>query len=253
MKNWKLMAVCAAALTSAFTMTSCLDSDTSDSPDYYNVPVTVSSSSLYGTVFYADFQKCTLVPTSSSLANLNLTNVKRAIVTFSFVDSSVATTGVQEGQSYNVSLYSSYCYGIPTYNIVDDYQNEAADSLATTQTGISSISTSTTWVANGYLTTQLTLPYSSASSYSMTMLYNSAEDVDADNNTLTLNLQYNHNATNAYNTGSSYFSFKMPSGIANKFSADSVNVVLRALSASGTDNYLTTKTKVARTDLTSKY
>jgi hypothetical protein len=254
MKTWKKMAVCMTALLSAFTMTSCLgDSDSNSGPDYYNVPVTVSTSSIYGTALYADMG-CTFIPTQASLANVDFSKVKRAIVAFSFVDEGVTATSIQLGKSYNVALESSYCYGIPTYYIADDFNNEAADSLSTRQTGISSISTTNTYVANGYLTTTLTVPYSGSTAYSMAMVYNSEEDLDGDNNTLTLNLQYAHNATSANYSGSSLFSFKMPEGIASKFSGDSVNITVRALAATAsTESYMTVKTKAARTDLTSKY
>jgi hypothetical protein len=253
MKTWKMMMAFATALLSTFTMTSCLgDSSSSSGPDYYNIPVTVVNSGLYGTYFYADMGS-TFVPTSASLSQLTLTNVKRAMIGFTFVDETQSASSIQAGKSYNVVLDPSYCYSIPTYDIANDYNNEAADSLATRQTGISSASTNVFYVANGYLTTYLTLPYSSNTAYSLSMVYNSEEDIDVDNNTLTLNLQYAHNATSAYYTGSAYFSFKMPSDVTSKFQSDSVNVVMRALLSNTTETYQTLKTKAALSDLISKY
>ena len=253
MKTLKMMAVGMTALLSTFTMSSCLGSSSdSTGVDAYNVPVTVVESGLYGTYFYADMG-CTLVPTSSSLSQVTLTNVRRAMIAFSFTDENVSATTLTAGGTYNVALEPSYCYSIPTYDVIDRYNNEEADSLQTRQTGISTLSTSTFYVTNGFLTTQLTLPYTSGTAYSLNVLYNSQEDVDVENNKVTLNLLYSHNATQAYYTGSSVFSFKLPSGLASKFQGDSVTVEMRALSTSGSDNYLTAKTKAALSDLTTRY
>jgi hypothetical protein len=249
MKTLKFAAVLMTALATTFTLTSCLgDSDSSNYADISNVPVTVNTSSFYGTTFYADLG-CTFVPTSASLQNYDFSKVKRALVSMSLLDENASAYNLEEGKSYNVSV--TYAVGIPTIDVADRYNNEAADSLATTQTGISSISSSTFYVANGYVTTQLTVPYGS-DTYSMAVVYDSSTDVDTQNNTLSLDLQYNHNSQYVSGTGSSVFSFKLPTGIASRFTADSVTVSLRALSASGTDNYLTAKTKAALSDLVTR-
>ena len=69
--------------------------------------------------------------------------------------------------------------------------------------------------------------------------YYSEEDIDVANNTLNLNLYYNSNSENAGAQGQSVFSFRLPEEVITRFSAESITLVLNAIT--GYENNQLTK------------
>ena len=206
MKKMKL-AVVFAALVSVFGFSSCLnDSGGASGPDFCNVFVTVTGDELLGYKFYADFGSV-LIPTSQSAAQLSLKNVKRAIVAFSLPEAEKVSQ-LEAGKTYNVILDPMYCLQIPTSTAIDTYMNEPADTLFKNQDPITSIQGLS--AVKGYATTSMTIPYSRSKRFYMNAGYDSDQDIDPSTNTLTLTVYYDSNVENAYESGTSFFSFKLP-------------------------------------------
>lgn len=245
MKKMKL-AVVFAALVSVFGFSSCLNSDGGNSgPDFYPVMATVTGDELLGYRLYADFG-AVLIPTQQSASQLSLKNVQRVIVGFSLPETEKVTK-LEPGKTYNVILDPYYCGRIPTSTVIDTYMNEPADTLIKNQDAINSIEG--LQAIKGYATTYMNIPYSQSKMFYMNAGYDSNKDVDPSTNTLTLTVYYNSNVENAYSSGSSYFSFKLPESEYSQFTADSINLVLRAKTTSTGDSFEEVKCRMAKSDL----
>lgn len=79
--------------------------------------------------------------------------------------------------------------------------------------------------------------------------YDSDQDIDPSTNTLTLTVYYDSNVENAYESGTSFFSFKLPEEEYGQFTADSINLVLKAKTTSSGDNFEEVKCRMAKSDL----
>lgn len=218
-----------AALTSVFTFSSCLNNDDNDEPAYYSY-VTITGDALLGYTFYAD-NGSILIPTSSSvqsvLPGLSGSNVKRAFVAFDAL-TGPADGNMLPGQTYQISLVSSYYanYAIPTCKTIRS--REVTDSLHTDNQRISNVN-NYIWAANGFLNAELTIAYEQNKTFYLNTYYTD-KDIDVANNTLNLNLYYNSKTSSANNQGSSVFSFDLPDEIAYNFqSSDSITVFLNAI------------------------
>lgn len=247
MKKMKL-AVAFAALVSVFGFSSCLnDSGSSDYPDY-QAAVTVTGDEILGFRLYAD-NGSILIPTSQSVSQLpGLKNVKRLVIAFDLAGELAGTTPTLEpNKTYNVALSTQYYSVIPTSTVIDTYQNEAADTLMKNQDPIVSMEGLSAF--KGYATTSMTVPYNQSKLFYMNAGYDSETDVDTSTGTLTLTVYYDSNSENAYSTGSSLFSFKLPEVEYGKFSADSINLVLQAKTTSSGDSFTTVKCRMAKSDL----
>ena len=73
----------------------------------------------------------------------------------------------------------------------------------------------------------MTIVYDGKTNPKMKLYYN-PNDVDATNNTLTLNVYFNSNEEYSYTQAQSVFSFDLPEEVYNEFQADSINLVLKA-------------------------
>lgn len=245
MKKMKL-AVVFAALVSVFGFSSCLNSDGGSNMPTFQAAVTVTGDEILGYRLYAD-NGSILIPTSQSAAQLpGLKNVKRAILAFDLVGEEQVST-LEPNKSYNVVLSASYNSPIPTSTVIDTYQNEPADTLMKNQDAISSITG--LYAVNGYATTTIAIPYNQSKMFYMNAGYNSNEDVDVSTNTLTLTVYYDANSDNAYATGSSLFSFRLPEAEYSRFSStDSINLVLKAKTTASGDKLEEVKCRMATSD-----
>lgn len=238
MKTTLKLTVLLMALASVFTFSSCLnDSDDSSGPAYYSY-VTITGDQLFGYKFYAD-NGSILVPTTTSveqvLPGLSGTNVKRAFVSFDVINAP-ADGLLKAGETYQIELGTSYYsnYAIPTYQTLMSY--EPTDSLHTANQPINNVNNNI-WAANGYVNAQMTVNYQQGQTFYMNTFY-TEEDIDVDNNTLNLNIYYNSKSSNAYDQGTSVFSFKLPEDAAFNYMTDSINLVLKAITNYG-DKQLT--------------
>ena len=222
-----------AALAAVFTFSSCLDEGGSEDTPQFTSYVTISGDATFGYTFHSDFG-CTLKPTSASvqevLPGLSNTNVKRAVIAFNLLNDGGNTLELEAGKTYDIVLRSYYYanYAIPTYNTLDVTGDVVAtDTLTANNDRI--ISLQDAWAVNGFVNANLTIPFENGRTFYMNTYYDSEKDIDIDNNTLYLNLYYNHNSTNALNQGKSVFSFDLPEEVADVFMTDSIDVVLRAI------------------------
>ena len=225
MKKMKF-AVCLSALAVVLGFSSCLNSDDSDYPDYQS-SVTVTGDEMLGYKFYAD-NGSILVPTSQSAMQApGLKKVKRAVIAFDLADSNSGQK-LEPNKQYTIVLHPNYSQGIPTFNVINRYNNAAADTLVQNQDPIQDMSG--LFVKNGYATLGVTFQISPTGPFYMNVGYESDKDVDVEGKTLTLHLYYDKKSPNAYQTVSSLFSFRMPESEMHKFSSasnDSINVVLK--------------------------
>lgn len=254
MKTTLKLSTLLIALVSAFTFSSCLDSDNNSSYPTYSSYVTITGDAMLGYTFYSDFG-CILRPTSQSvqevLPGLSESNVKRAVVAFDLVSETENGKDLVAGQTYDIILRQSYYanYAIPTYNTIDIANNAAAaDSLVNKNQYINDVN-SNIWAINGYINAEMTLNYDQSKTISANTYYNSEEDVDVEQKTLSLNIYYNSNSTSTNAQVTSVFSFKLPEEVAGNFPNDSINLVLNAITEYGS-NELTkvAECKVARKD-----
>lgn len=230
MKTTLKLSTFLVALVSVFTFSSCLDSsDTSERATYYSY-VTISGDDMFGYTFYADFGS-TLIPTSASvqevLPGLGKSGAKRAYIAFDLASETENGQTLVAGQRYNIIVRQDYAanYSVPTYETV--MSRELTDSLHTKNGHIQNVN-NYIWAINGYVNAHLTLDYDQSKPFYLNTYYN-AEDVDAANNTLNLNLYYNSNSQYATSQGSSVFSFKLPEQVAYNFSTDSIKLVMNAI------------------------
>lgn len=221
------------ALASVFTFSSCLDSGNDDYGNRFRSYVTITNSG-FGYTFHDDVG-CTLKPTAASiqavLPGLATSNVKRAFVAFELVNDET-TTQLLPGKTYDINLVQDYYANIPlpTYGTIRRNPNPAtaeADTLITKNNGQINYVNENIWAINGYVNAEMTIVYDGKTSPKMNLYYN-PNDVDATNNTLTLNVYFNSNEEYSYTQAQSIFSFELPSEVHNAFQKDSINLVLKA-------------------------
>lgn len=221
------------ALASVFTFSSCLDSGNDDYGNRFRSYVTITNSG-FGYTFHDDVG-CTLKPTAASiqavLPGLATSNVKRAFVAFELVNDET-TTQLLPGKTYDINLVQDYYANIPlpTYGTTRRNPNPAtaeADTLITKNNGQINYVNENIWAINGYVNAEMTIVYDGKTSPKMKLYYN-PNDVDATNNTLTLNVYFNSNEEYSYTQAQSVFSFDLPEEVYNEFQADSINLVLKA-------------------------
>lgn len=244
MKKMKL-AVVFAALVSVVGFSSCLNSDGNSGPAFASF-VTVTGDDLLGYKLYSDVGY-TMVPTSQSVSQLPwLKNTKRALVWFD-IAAEENPTQLEPNKNYNVVLSNTGSFPLFTNTVIDTYQNEPADTLQANQDPITSIQG--LWAVKGYCNATIGVQYDPSKRWYMNAGYDSSEDVDPSTNTLTLTVYYDSNAENAYDSGSSYFSFKLPESEYGQFTADSINLVLRAKTTNSGDSFEEVKCRMAKSDL----
>lgn len=223
------------ALASVFTFSSCLDSGNDDYGNRFRSYVTITGGSGFGYTFHDDVG-CTLKPTAASiqavLPGLATSNVKRAFVAFELVNDET-TTQLLPGKTYDINLVQDYYANIPlpTYSTIRRNPNPAtaeADTLITKNNGQINYVNENIWAINGYVNAEMTIVYDGKTSPKMNLYYNYPSDVDATNNTLTLNVYFNSNEEYSYTQAQSVFSFDLPEEVYNEFQADSINLVLKA-------------------------
>lgn len=221
------------ALASVFTFSSCLDSGNDDYGNRFRSYVTITDSG-FGYTFHDDVG-CTLKPTAASiqavLPGLATSNVKRAFVAFELVNDET-TTQLLPGKTYDINLVQDYYANIPlpTYGTTRRNPNPAtaeADTLISKNNGQINYVNENIWAINGYVNAEMTIVYDGKTSPKMKLYYN-PNDVDATNNTLTLNVYFNSNEEYSYTQAQSVFSFELPSEVHNAFQKDSINLVLKA-------------------------
>lgn len=220
------------ALASAFTFSSCLNSDNDSTYPNYSSYVTIAGDQFSGYTFYADFGSI-LRPTSASvqevLPGLSSSNVKRAFIAFDLASETENGQNLESGKTYDIILRSSNNanYALPTYNTIR--HTEYSDSLITKNGHIQDINKDI-WAINGYVNALLTINYDQYKAFYMNTYY-SEEDIDVANNTLNLNLYYNKNSENTSAQGQSVFSFRLPEEVVytHQFTANSINLVLNAI------------------------
>ena len=210
-----------AALVSAFTLSSCLgESESYDYPSHEAV-VTVGADAKK---LYSDGGQI-LKPVNTITG---LEKVERAVVAFNLIPSELNGATLEPGMTYDVELDANYSYKIPTSPVIDLYDNSvAADSLINSQQPF--VKVSNLYVKNGYLTAALAFTASQYAPYYVDMAFDSEKDVDLSTNTITLTLYYDCKTNTAVNIQVNYpFSFRLPSGLYNRFpNASTINVVLK--------------------------
>lgn len=222
-----------AALAAAFTFSSCLGDENSDTTPRFTSYVTITGDATFGYTFHSDLG-CTLKPTSASvqevLPGLSQANVKRAVVAFDLLNDAEGLTQLEAGKTYDVVLRSYYYanFAVPTYNTLEVSGNTAAlDTLTANNDRV--IAVEDVWAINGFVNANLTLPFENSKPVYLNTYYDYEKDIDIDNNTLYLNLYYNNNSINAINQGKSVFSFDLPDEAGFEFMTDSIDLVLRAV------------------------
>lgn len=228
------------AIVSAVTFSSCLDdSDTTDYPNYSSY-VTVSGDGAFGYTFYSDLG-CTLMPTSQSITEvmpgLSKANAKRLLIAFDLASESENGKPLEAGKTYQIIVKSAYGYNIevPTYETIDTYSNQAAVDSLTSKNCMINYANNNIWAANGYANAEMTILYDYDKRFYMNTYYDHEKDIDLENGTMYLNIYYNNNSKNAYQTGRSVFSFSLPQSAAAQFltngfsSTDSIQLVMRAI------------------------
>lgn len=229
---------------------SCLNDDSSEKVTFSGVSVTVVGDEVSGYKLYTDFD-VVLVPTSSSMAQLPwLKNVHRAIVSFNLTERYEDVSQLEAGKTYDIVLSSTSNWNseIPTYivcidTLSTDYQEEGQDSIALKNKQINSFDKSegNFYVKNGYMNVLPTFSYDPYKLVYFTLFYDGEKDIDVTNKKLSLNLYFNNNVGNPYNTISSVLSFKMSEEIYIKFlegglnDNDFIDVCLKAETSFGYD------------------
>jgi hypothetical protein len=232
------------------SLSSCLNDDNLGKVTFSGVSVTVTGDEVLGYKLYTDFDAI-LVPTSSSMAQLPwLKNVHRAIVSFNLTEKHEDVFQLETGKTYDIVLSSTSNWNseIPTYIVCVDtlnteYQEEGQDSIALKNKQINSFDKSegNFYVKNGYMNVVPTFSYDPYKLVYFTLFYDGEKDLDVINKKLLLNLYFNNNVENPYNTISSVLSFKMSEEIYIKFlenglnDNDSIDVYLKAETSSGYD------------------
>ena len=229
MKTTLKLSTLLVALASVFTFTSCMNSSDESGYPTYSSYVTIAGDDVFGYTFHSDFG-ATLKPTSASVAQvlpgLSGSNVKRAYVAFDLASEAENGKELEKGKTYEIVLRESYYanYSIPTFTTV--YKTEASDTLVTKNQKILNVNKDI-WAINGYANAQMTINYDQYKTFAMNTYY-SEEDIDAENNKLTLNLYYNSNSETYTGQATSIFSFKLPENLAYNFQADTITLVMKA-------------------------
>ena len=241
MKTTLKLSTLLVAITSAFTFSSCIDNGGDSSYPTYSSYVTITGDqSMGGYTFHSDFG-CILRPTSASvqevLPGLSTSNVKRAYVAFDLASEAENGKDLESNKIYDIILRSSYYanYAIPTYKTVK--YTATSDTLITKNQRVQDINKDI-WAINGYVNALITINYNQNKAFYMNTYY-SEEDIDVANNTLNLNLYYNSNSESAGAQGQSVFSFRLPEEVITRFSAESITLVLNAIT--GYENNQLTK------------
>lgn len=230
MKTTLKLSTFLVALASVFTFSSCLDDEGSSNYATYYSYVTITGDEAFGYTFHADFGS-TLRPTTVSvlevLPGLGQSGAKRAYIAFDLMNETENGKNLEAGKTYDIVVRNDYTanYAIPTYETV--MSREMTDSLHTDNERINDVNKSI-WAVNGYVNAQLTLAYQQGQAFYLNTYY-TEQDIDAANNTLNLNLYYNSKSEHPTSQGSSVFSFRLPEQAASYFSADSINLVLNAI------------------------
>ena len=229
MKTTLKLSTLLVALASVFTFTSCMNSSDESGYPTYSSYVTIAGDDVFGYTFHSDFG-ATLKPTSASVAQvlpgLSGSNVKRAYVAFDLASEAENGKELEKGKTYEIVLRESYYanYSIPTFTTV--YKTEASDTLVTKNQKVLNVNKDI-WAINGYANAQMTINYDQHKTFAMNTYY-SEEDIDAENNKLTLNLYYNSNSETYTGQATSIFSFKLPENLAYNFQADTITLVMKA-------------------------
>ena len=229
MKTTLKLSTLLVALASVFTFSSCMNSSDESGYPTYSSYVTIAGDDVFGYTFHSDFG-ATLKPTSASVAQvlpgLSGSNVKRAYVAFDLASEAENGKELEKGKTYEIVLRESYYanYSIPTFTTV--YKTEASDTLVTKNQKILNVNKDI-WAINGYANAQMTINYDQYKTFAMNTYY-SEEDIDAENNKLTLNLYYNSNSETYTGQATSIFSFKLPENLAYSFQADTITLVMKA-------------------------
>lgn len=241
MKTTLKLSTLLVAITSAFTFSSCIDNGGDSSYPTYSSYVTITGDqSMGGYTFHSDFGSI-LRPTSASvqevLPGLSTSNVKRAYVAFDLASEAENGKDLESNKIYDIILRSSYYanYAIPTYKTVK--YTATSDTLITKNQRVQDINKDI-WAINGYVNALITINYNQNKAFYMNTYY-SEEDIDVANNTLNLNLYYNSNSESAGAQGQSVFSFRLPEEVITRFSAESITLVLNAIT--GYENNQLTK------------
>ena len=240
MKTTLKLSTLLVAIASAFTFSSCLNSNDNTTYPTYSSYVTISGDQFIGYTFYSDFGSI-LRPTSASvqevLPGLSSSTVKRAFVAFDLASEAENGKDLESNKIYDIILRSSYYanYAIPTYKTVK--YTATSDTLITKNQRVQDINKDI-WAINGYVNALITINYNQNKAFYMNTYY-SEEDIDVANNTLNLNLYYNSNSESAGAQGQSVFSFRLPEEVITRFSAESITLVLNAIT--GYENNQLTK------------
>ena len=240
MKTTLKLSTLLVAIASAFTFSSCLNSNDNTTYPTYSSYVTISGDQFIGYTFYSDFGSI-LRPTSASvqevLPGLSSSTVKRAFVAFDLASEAENGKDLESNKIYDIILRSSYYanYAIPTYKTVK--YTATSDTLITKNQRVQDINKDI-WAINGYVNALITNNYNQNKAFYMNTYY-SEEDIDVANNTLNLNLYYNSNSESAGAQGQSGFSFRLPEEAITRFSAESISLVLNAIT--GYENNQLTK------------
>ena len=246
------------ALASVFTFSSCLDNGNDNYGNRFRSYVTITGDNSFGYTFHDDVG-CKLFPTSASiqsvLPGLPGSNVKRAYVAFELVNDET-TTQLLAGKSYEIKLVNDYYanYTLPTFTSVRRNENLAgteADTLVTQNNGRISSINSSIWAINGYVNASMVIDWDGNSNPILRTYYN-ASDVDALNNTLTLNLYYNAKTENTYTQAQSVFSFDLPEEVYNSYQTDEITLILKAKQSNGLGSNDTKMSEVGRCKLALK-
>lgn len=232
MKTTLKLSTLLVAIASAFTFSSCLNSNDNTTYPTYSSYVTITGDQFMGYTFHSDFGSI-LRPTSASvqevLPGLSASIVKRAFVAFDLASEAENGKNLESNKIYDIILRSSYYanYAIPTYKTVK--YTATSDTLITKNQRVQDINKDI-WAINGYVNALVTINYQQNKAFSMNTYY-TEEDIDVANNTLNLNLYYNSHSENPTAQGQSVISFKLPEEVIhfNQFSTDSIKLVLNAI------------------------
>lgn len=248
MKTALKLSTLLVALVSAFTFSSCLNSDDNSNYPTYRSYVTITGDKYLGYTFYADFGSILVPSSASDQSVLNIIEeykAKRAYIAFDLTSETENGKDLEAGKEYHITVRPDYTtFIVPTYNSI--MSREVTDTLHTNNKYINDVNKSI-WAINGYVNAQLTIGYDPNKRFYLNTFY-TENDIDITNNTLHLNLYYNNNTEYPNSQGSSIFSFRLPEQVAYNFTTDSINLVLKAITEQGSKEL----TKVAECKVAKK-
>jgi hypothetical protein len=161
MKTTLKLSTLLVAIASAFTFSSCLNSNDNSSNPTYSSYVTITGDQFIGYTFYSDFGSI-LRPTSASvqevLPGLSSSTVKRAFVAFDLASENENGQNLESNKRYDIILRPSYYanYALPTYQTIR--HTEYSDSLITKNGHVQDINKDI-WAINGYVNALITINY----------------------------------------------------------------------------------------------